>query len=200
MKQLSLDELVTKYANVHDPSLNAAFLGLDEIDWESVHHAYGKASNIPALLHALLAPEREDREFALAILIQEVCHQGCVFEASARIVPFLFRILEVPDAPDRGAIAALLASLSIGTPGTNKEPKLKWVNATKGAVEDKLQLLYPFLLDADPEVRFFIVKALAEYPGHSQEFLPRLERMLETEADGNVRKAIYDLIYHHREQ
>ncbi len=190
MSHVSVEELVSKYGRPHPPVAPPVFRGLDKIEWSRAQHAYGPASDVPALLRAALSPAREEREIATAALFGELCHQGSVYEASALAVPFLFRMLEYPDTPDKTTIAALLASLANGTPGTYKEPSYRWVNATREAVGKRLELLYPFLGHDDPEVRFFIVGGLAAFPERSAEYSALLEEMLLSETDQLVRREI----------
>jgi HEAT repeat protein len=194
MKGLSPEQLVAKYNDIQDASQKEVLAGLEAIDWHSLKHAYGQASDVPALLYALLSEDEYDRAFAFSLLSETIQHQGSVYDASAYAVPFLFQMLQSPITPDKASVACLLSSLVHGTPGTNKEPKFQWVNATRKAVEKGLHLLYPFLEYPDPEVRFFIAIALPFYPAHSQEIIPLLEKALKSESDKFTKAAIQEAI------
>jgi hypothetical protein len=172
MSPVSLEDLLSKYGNPSHSTATPVFQDLDQVDWSSARHAYGSASDVPALLRAALSLLQDDRETALMALFGELCHQGSVYEASALAVPFLFRMLEYAGTPDTAAVATLLASLANGTPGTHEEPRFRWVNATREAVGKRLEQLYPYLEHDDPEVRFFMVLALAEFPERHAEYSP----------------------------
>jgi HEAT repeat protein len=183
MKGLSPDQLVAKYRDIQDESSKKTLAGIDSIDWQSLTHAHGAASDVPALLHAALSQEEYDREFAFALLFETVIHQGSVYEATVYTVPFLFQMLQSPSTPDRSTVAFLLACFADGTPGTNMDPKYQWVNAAQEAVGKRLELLYPFLANPEPDVRAAIAIALSFYPDFSQETIPLLKKALKSEDD-----------------
>jgi hypothetical protein len=139
---------------------------LDTIDWSSLHHAYGEASDVPGFLRALLSEDEEEREIALnRDLFHTIWHQGTIYEASAYAVPFLFELLQAPQTSDKASIAYLLALLADGSSyldDTRNRPKqekwwrdylasegrdfetelateLSWVQATRNAVGEKLE-------------------------------------------------------------
>ncbi len=62
--------------------------GLEGIDWGSLHHAYGAASDVPGLLRALASPRRKKRSRAIYDLYGNIWHQGTVYEATAYAVPW----------------------------------------------------------------------------------------------------------------
>ena len=194
MTRVSVEYLVEKYGKHQEASTDPILQDLDHFDWSAAGHAYGDASDVPALLRAALSQVQEDREMATVALFGELCHQGSVYEASALAVPFLFRMLEYPNTPDRATIACLLASLAYGSPGTYEEPRYKWVDATRQAVGKRLELLYPFLEHDEPEVRLFMVEALTQFPHRRKEYSSLLRTILETEPDESVRKGIYDAL------
>ncbi|MDZ7617237.1 MAG: PBS lyase, partial [Patescibacteria group bacterium] len=71
--------------------------GLDTVDWASLRHAYGEATDVPGLLSALLSPDPKLREEATCELFGNIWHQGTVYPASAAAVPFLYELLTAPD-------------------------------------------------------------------------------------------------------
>jgi len=80
--------------------------GLDDVDWASLTHAYGPATDVPGQLRALAGPESAA---ALEALYGNIYHQGTTYPASAAAVPFLFEL-----APARPEVISLLASMAIG--------------------------------------------------------------------------------------
>src|SRR5262245_32636478 len=89
------------------------FEGLHDIDWASMHHAYGTAEEVPGLLEALASDDAEEREKALSRFYGAVHHQGDVNQCTTATVPLLFELACDPAAPDRAEIIRLL--VSIGT-------------------------------------------------------------------------------------
>lgn len=61
---------------------------LDRITWDELTHAYGPASDVPALLRAVLQGG-EDADEAWNDLHGNIWHQGTVYEATAPAIPFL---------------------------------------------------------------------------------------------------------------
>jgi hypothetical protein len=75
---------------------------LDAIDWSSLTHAHGLATNVPDLLRSLLSENAERWMQACAELHETIWHQGTVFPASAAVIPFLFELLTHPGAHHTG--------------------------------------------------------------------------------------------------
>ena len=73
--------------------------GLDAIDWAKLSHAYGPATDVPDLLRALVH-RKEARERVQHELYGNVIHQGTVWSASSKVVPFFVEIL-TDGPPDR---------------------------------------------------------------------------------------------------
>lgn len=72
-------------------------LELDSPDWKNLSHAYGKASDIPVLLHGLEAGtfwinDNYQESEPWFSLWSALCHQGDVYTASYAAVPHLIRI------------------------------------------------------------------------------------------------------------
>lgn len=61
----------------------------------------------PGLLVALTSPERAARGTALGEIMGETLHQGSVYEATVKVIPFLVKVLDHPNA-DRAELLALL--------------------------------------------------------------------------------------------
>lgn len=85
--------------------------GLHEVDWASMHHAYGSAEEVPALLEALRSPNAEVRGQALSDFYNKVHHQGDVYRSTTASLPFLLELAGDPATPDRHEIVALLVSI-----------------------------------------------------------------------------------------
>src|ERR1700733_424283 len=87
------------------------FSGLDSIDWGSMQHAYGPATEVPALLRALVSDDPKAREYALDGMYGSVHHQGDVYDCTVAAIPFLLEAAAMPLLPGRGGVLELLASI-----------------------------------------------------------------------------------------
>jgi hypothetical protein len=85
--------------------------GLADIDWSSMHHAYGTAEEVPELLERLVSPEADVRDKALSRFYSAVHHQGDVTSCTVATLPFLLDLAGDIGTPDRAAIVALLVSI-----------------------------------------------------------------------------------------
>lgn len=90
-------------------------VGLDDVGWADLSHAYGAASDVPDLLRDLASDDPERRKSSLWELYGNIWHQGTVYEATAHAVPFLVRIATTAGVPDRARILELLAAISSGS-------------------------------------------------------------------------------------
>jgi hypothetical protein len=110
------DDLMALYRSPYSAPPMLALAGLDEVGWSAVSDAYGPATDIPALLRALVSGDPDHREFACQLLHQTIWHQGNVYSATAAAIPFLYNLLEADSAHDKEAIAGLIAAIADGQP------------------------------------------------------------------------------------
>jgi hypothetical protein len=91
---------------------------LDSINWTSLHHAYGEATDVPDNLRALLSPNKLDCSDAYKTLYLNIFYQGTCYKATAYAVPYLLRILESLAIPARASMINYLVNLALGIPST----------------------------------------------------------------------------------
>lgn len=65
---------------------------LDAQPWAGYQHAYGSAADVPDCLRALAGDDEDEASEALSELYGSILHQGSVYEATARAVPYLGRL------------------------------------------------------------------------------------------------------------
>lgn len=91
--------------------------GVDDEPWATTHGCYDEAvKDFPVLLRGLVSTEPLVRMYCLGAIEAEIEHQGSTYPATARVVPYLARLLSHPNA-DR---AALLSTLQAA--GENSAP------------------------------------------------------------------------------
>nr|WP_263430056.1 HEAT repeat domain-containing protein [Nannocystis pusilla] len=126
---------------------------LDAIDWKSLRHAYGEASDVPKLIRALVSDHPGKREGALDALFSTIWHQGTVYSASPAAVPFLVELLEADAQEDLPAILELLAHLATGTPDEDEDAPSNVATAAREAVARGLPVYVRRLGHPEPAVR-----------------------------------------------
>jgi hypothetical protein len=189
---------------------------LDKVDWASLTHAYGEATDVPPLLRSLLSQDAKERERAVYDLFGNIWHQGTVYPATAAAVPFLYQLLTGPGVPGKTDIAQLLACIAdgvgylevhavgdfgeptwrriLGKEGKTLEVELQRERAetisVRRATSRGLPQLIPYLRDKEPEIRRLVAVALGNYPEHADVSLPALEAAEPSELDEEVLAAI----------
>ena len=164
--------------------------GLDEINWSQLHHAYGKASDVPSLIHQLLSNDKNATDKAIYELFGNIYHQHTVYEASAYAIPFLQEILNNPEITNsiKISVACLIASMvdSYDIQDGN------YVQKVQEAVD--IRLLFQYLSCENPTVRESVAGALSHYPQYFTETLSMLEKAFvlenDEEAKGKIAEAI----------
>ncbi|PQO33357.1 hypothetical protein C5Y96_10925 [Blastopirellula marina] len=217
---MNSDELITLYRAPDSVPPVSALADVDSVDWSAVDHAYGPATDVPALLRAMTSTESTHRDYAMQTLFQTIWHQGTIYAASAKAVPFLLKLLEADGPHDKAAVAYLLASLAEGQPSffrceNNPEEAARWreilAKSNRSLDEEmaagriyhadlrqqigqQLDLLYPYLRDPHPEVRQMIVVAIGTYPEIVKRVVPNLKERLDEEPDPYVRESLQQVI------
>jgi hypothetical protein len=189
---------------------------LDSIDWVTLTHAYGAATNVPPLLRTLLSPDPAERKRAIGDLFANIWHQGTVYAATAAAVPFLYELLTGPGVAGKRDIASLLSAIAVGRgyleihavgkfgerawrdilskKGKTLEAELEReaaeIRSVRQAVSTGLPHLMPYLWDEDPWFRRCIADALGYYREHAAVTVPALLSALESEAVEKVRETM----------
>jgi hypothetical protein len=188
--------------------------GLDTIDWTSLTHAHGAATNVPDLLRSLLSEDGNVRQEAIADLHEMIWHQGSVYPASAAAIPFLYELLTHPDVQDKGGIVSLLGSIATGEgdwernvrndgdemwrsnlakQGKSLEQKLAEEAAAMKAIHCAVSLglrhLLPYLSDREG-LAPLMAETLGKYPEHATWLVPAIDAALQLESDEYIREAL----------
>ncbi|MEU7069960.1 PBS lyase [Streptomyces narbonensis] len=177
------------------------FTGIDDVDWASMDHAYGDASDVPELLRGLASADAAEREIALDGMYGAVHHQGDVYDCTVACVPFLFELVATAGLPGRGEIVELLLSID----GDGRDPEemdfwsddedeyAAWADTLARAEADtraRSGELLGVLADPDARLRRAVPGALVQLHGDPEEVLTVLRRRLAVERDGGVLRAV----------
>lgn len=87
---------------------------IGSVDWESRDHAYGSAEDVPNGLRRLLSQDKQVREETMYELYSNIYHQGTRYTASVAAIPFLYKLVDDPNTPERENIIELLVMLALG--------------------------------------------------------------------------------------
>ncbi|MFD4370333.1 hypothetical protein [Streptomyces sp. NPDC058486] len=175
--------------------------GIDDIDWTTLQHAYGDASDVPEMLRGLLSADPDERERALDALHGTVHHQGDIHDSTVACLPFLFEIVTTPGPEGRGEVVELLRSIH----GDGRDPEEmdfwsdddeeyeEWCRLLARAeadVRSRAGSLLPLLADPDPGVRRAVPGALAQLLPDPPVVLTALAGRLTAETDEAVLRAV----------
>jgi hypothetical protein len=126
---------------------------IEAVDWDAQRHAYGPATDVPALLQTLATADRRSRRRALAELAIRILHLGRCAPVTIEIVPFLVELATDPSVKGRGAILTLLGNLA-------KAGDIQVHAAVAAGLDDYVAALS----DRASEVRAAAVYVLAHLP------------------------------------
>ncbi len=187
--------------------------GLDAVPWKTLQHAYGEASDVPGLIRRLASEDSDERDEALDALYGNICHQGTVYEATSRAVPFLVELFAAPAVKGREHIGELLFNISHGTSYHDVHQHLAFVGpilkeqpgfaerlakelSDVEKVKAALSAVHPSFLavldaDAEPAVRRQAVRLLSRCEGARAIVLRELQRRLFAVRDAPLRAAVH---------
>lgn len=192
---------------------------LDTVDWANLRHAYGPATDVPALIRALASKEQYVRDQARYQLYGNIHHQGDVYPASAYAVPFLIELLTVPEVEDKQSLLALLQTLADGYAylslyhqrpwvdnyyeyryqreqvEARQHQQQAWAQQSHAAVLQGLPVYLALLSDGDKAIRemaAFVLSCCFEY---ASEIMPQLQVQIALESDTLTKTAMIFGIY-----
>ena len=164
--------------------------GIDTVDWSALEHAYGVATDVPALIRDLASPDPRTSDAACGALLVNICHQGTVYPASVAAMPLLVELLASAATPHRNGVAYLVAAL---LEGEEVDVRNGYVRGVLEHGRAAIPPLLPFMDDDDdapPDMRSSLATAFARFPSHAALTVPVLAKALEVEWDDDARSAI----------
>ncbi len=174
--------------------------GIDTINWSELTHAYGSATDIPALLRASLSENPDHREFAFELLHSDICHQGTIYQATSQAVSFLVRMLSYDQTPDPVEVIILLWSISRAYPqiilyqqksGIDiseviSEKYFVFAREAHAVARRGLGLYMSLISHSLPMIRECVIRLLCSFPEDSSEVLPILYEHIRNEVNDEV--------------
>ncbi|MGW7709735.1 HEAT repeat domain-containing protein [Streptomyces sp. NPDC054771] len=177
------------------------FTGIDDIDWASMGHAYGDASDVPDLLRGLASADAAEREIALDGMYGAVHHQGDVYDSTVACIPFLYELIATSGLPGRGEVVDLLRSIDgdgrdveeMDFWSDDEDEYEAWARTITQAESDtraRSGLLLGLLDDPEAGLRRALPGALVQLHDDSGIVLAALRRRLAAEQDVGVLRAL----------
>jgi len=163
---------------------------LADIDWSSMHHAYGTAEEVPELLEQMASPDTDVRTKALSRFYSAVHHQGDVTSCTVATLPFLLDLAGDIATPDRPAIVALLVSIGEAVVCSYGKNYIDYDGATPSNRDSGADLLRPhahtfiaYAADGDRRMRQAAIPALAWFIDDAPRAVSLIQARLLPESD-----------------
>lgn len=166
---------------------------LDQIDWKSLgYHVYGRHEIIPQEIRNLLSEDAEVRQKARGFLLGEGQDFGDIYDVTPHIIPFLFEILDIPDAPDKDKLLyhlSVVAEHSLNPPRSSIR-MLRLCLQTYDALKTGMGILIALLDDPLIEVRAASTELLASMTDEVESLIPELLRSFRKEPTEEIQIAL----------
>lgn len=179
------------------PKTARALTELDSVDWASLRHANGSASDVPYQLHALVADDAEVRARALALLSTNIFHQGSRYSASCEALPFLLELVRDDMTPSRDALLAFVLNLALGYPSAYlsdasgvRRRLSKWSRKAYDAARDGAELFVSLLDDESHAVRLVASHVVAWFADTAPQALAAVLERLDVEGRREIRASL----------
>jgi hypothetical protein len=197
--------------------MSESLAGLDDVDWASLVHAYGDASDVPDLLRGLTSADSRVRDASLDALYGGVHHQGDVYDSTLACLPFLCALAADTAIGDRDAVLRFLDSvgesadaaardagddipdphavIAVACPDDWSEQTYLAYGLVAGEMlRAGLTALTPLLGDAEPGVRAEAALLLARHGDDPMALLDMLVERVDVEEIGAVRQAVVEAL------
>ncbi len=188
--------------------------GLDDVAWSKLDHAFGPADDVPDLLRALASADEASRARAQFELYGTLWHQGTVYQATQRAIPYLVESLESAEHVDRPWVLVYLAALAHGnshhevhqdiglyqqerdTPEFHAKihRELLWVAEAHHAVRIGAPTYHRMLEHEDPDTRAAAAYLLGDLRQDAPVTIPLLARRLEHEEHVVARASLVEAL------
>jgi hypothetical protein len=99
-------------AALAEPPYLVELVGIDDLPWGDMSHAYGPAVDVPTDLKRVASTEPRMRENALWNLSGNIYHQGDIFDSTAAALPFLVTLAGNRVLPNRRKILDLIEAIA----------------------------------------------------------------------------------------
>ncbi|GLY32969.1 hypothetical protein [Kineosporia sp. NBRC 101731] len=169
---------------------------LESVDWPSLTHAYGGATDTPDLLGQLRTVDWPE---AVEALYASILHQGTVYPATVAALPFLVEVALDREAPGRLGALQLLSVYGESVTGSMALASADLAAAARAGLEEVAQELLPLTGDLDPEVRIAAYECSSHWTivRDDRDVAVALRERLAAEKDPQARVALMEPLARH---
>ncbi|WP_405683434.1 hypothetical protein [Streptomyces sp. NBC_00057] len=165
------------------------FADVDAQPWAELQHAYGSAADVPDCLRALAGDDEHAASEAISELYGSILHQGSVYEATARAVPYMAQLAGAGYRTED--LLVLLGGIAEGGADHGDTDDA----ACRSAVVGQLPLILASVDAEESGLRRAAVWAAA-MTGAADRVLPVLRRRRKQETDPLVRAELLGAMAH----
>jgi hypothetical protein len=152
-------------------------VGLDDVPWASLTHAYGTAEDVPEML-TRLAAGGEGWSAAMSAYFSAVVHQGTHYESTPRAIVFLVQLTRAPRLPARHRLELLMGLAHMATDLCH--PPTPYETLTRQEIIRHLPALLDVWPDASGPSRAWLIVLAAQAPGAVAVRLPEFRAFRRT--------------------
>lgn len=185
------------------------FIGIDEIDWWNLAHAYGNDKRIPKLIKAAATDETRCHQH-IKELRNLINHQGDIYECTAAAMPFLIELLDYVKAECRVDLLVLIGDTVANANADfmselyrfhqgekvhnwRSLPLLEAVyKAVAGGYETYINLLTD---DEKPNLRVWAIRLIAILYDRIEISIPIIVQTLEIESNADARRDMLTAVH-----
>jgi hypothetical protein len=99
-------------AALAEPPYLVELVGIDDLPWQEMSHAYGPSIDVPSDLKRVASSDPRIRKNALWNLSGNIYHQGDIFDSTAAALPFLVTLAGSQLLPNRKEILELIKAIA----------------------------------------------------------------------------------------
>ena len=167
-----------------------ALAGLDDVKWAELEHAYGAATDTPALLRRMAKGHIDDETWEA--IGTSITHQTTVYSASAAAAPFLIAMTHTLRGEDLCGVLDILDPIAAGN-ADDEAARAACIAAARRGYDRFIELLE----HDDHEARPFAARLLIRFADRIDDARARIEAAIDAEDDPKARAALlgsYDRI------
>ena len=157
-------------------------MGLDDVEWFALGHAFGVATDVPEQLRAVAAGE----PVAMLDLSERIERGGTVYPATPAALPFLVAIARDADLDREQRLGVLLLLTRIAA-ARDASPEL--LHAVLGALGREEEHLRALLDDREPAVAVAVTALAGRFASPPERWAPRLRELRDSSTDAVARSA-----------
>jgi hypothetical protein len=168
------------------------FEGLNQINWKNVgYHIWGNDSEyleeIPQKIRDLISPNQEKREFAIEHVLGEKGTFGIICDTTPYILPFIIKLIDNPETPERFILADYLLRVMDNLLATDNISitEMRLYLHVYDSISGNLHTLLKLMNDDDYNIQISAIETLGKLTSHAESLLTELFNQLNLNENEN---------------